>query len=99
MNPWLFVVVLVGAISACATSFQGSAHFPGGAGACAQRCSADGLEMGGFIYMGEYSSGCVCEPPGSTTSPAPSASVAAAAGVMDQMRRQERQANATIIAR
>ena len=50
-------------LAACATSFTGEAHFPGGAGGCAATCQAQGLEMSGFIYSGEFSSACVCRPP------------------------------------
>lgn len=50
-------------LAACATSFTGEAHFPGGVGGCAATCQAQGLEMSGFIYSGEFSSACVCRPP------------------------------------
>jgi hypothetical protein len=47
--------------------------------------------MSGLVYMGEYSSACVCEAPGHTANGgAASASASAAAvGVIMQMRKQE----------
>lgn len=84
----------------CATSFTGDAHFPGGARSCYARCQADALPMAGFVHMGEYSTACVCGPPGP---PAPAiasaagtsaAAGAAAVGVVMQMRRQQQQQQA-----
>lgn len=78
-------------LSACATSFQGKPHFEGGRASCQQKCSLQGLEMAGLVYMGEYSSACVCEMPGShkhAARGATSATTAAAVGVMLQMRAQ-----------
>ena len=46
----------------CATSFTGSAHFPGGPLGCAATCERDGMTMGAFVHAGEYSTACVCEP-------------------------------------
>ena len=48
----------------CATSFTGSAHIEGGRQACESRCRGQGMETAGMVYMGEYSSACVCEVPG-----------------------------------
>jgi hypothetical protein len=79
-------------LAGCATSFTGDAHFPGGARGCYSKCQADGLQMASFVYMGEYSSGCVCSPPGQATAqPAAAATGAAAVGVVMQMRRQAEQ--------
>jgi len=55
-----FAFVLVAA--GCATSFTGDAHYPGGARACFAKCASEQMQMSGFVYMGEYSSACVCEP-------------------------------------
>ena len=44
----------------CQTQFYGSAMFPGGPEGCWKQCEEDGMEMGSFVYVGEYSSGCVC---------------------------------------
>ena len=81
--------------SACATSFQGEAHFPGGPKGCFDRCAADGLVMQSYVFVGEYTSGCVCslklrkaesEQPQADAS---AASSAAAVGVITQMRNAE----------
>lgn len=83
-------------LAGCATSFTGSAHIEGGRAACEQKCAGQGLAMTGLVYMGEYSSACVCEVPGrgaTASNSGGSASVAGGtAGVMMQMQReQERQ--------
>jgi len=46
--------------SGCTTQFYGEPMFPGGARGCWDKCHGEGLEMSAFVYMGEYSSGCVC---------------------------------------
>ncbi|HET8939987.1 MAG TPA: hypothetical protein VFN67_41385, partial [Polyangiales bacterium] len=75
-------------LSGCATSFQGGAHFPGGRGACQHKCGLQGLSMAGLVYMGEYSSACLCEVPSSDKSASLSsgATGGAAVAVMTQMQ-------------
>lgn len=65
MRSILIILALpaVLALAACATTFTGDPHFPGGANGCAATCQQAGLEMSGFIYSGEFSSSCVCRPP------------------------------------
>jgi len=58
LSSCAFVLVASG----CATSFTGDAHYPGGARACFAKCASEQMQMSGFVYMGEYSSACVCEP-------------------------------------
>jgi hypothetical protein len=90
------------AIAGCATSFQGEAKFPGGPRACYKRCAAAGLEMSSFVYVGEYSTGCVCGLKASMRTANTSqderdvtaATSAAAVGVVLQMRRAQAQAAA-----
>ena len=83
------------AVAGCATSFQGEAKFPGGPRACFKRCKAAGLEMSSFVYVGEYSTGCVCGLKASMRSASASerdataATSAAAVGVVLQMRRAQ----------
>ncbi len=88
-------------VSGCATSFMGSAYFEGGRGACEKKCAAGGLQMTGMVYMGEYSSACVCELPRPAAAPsgavAPAASGAAAVGVIMQMRRAEEAQNRSMM--
>lgn len=50
----------------CATSFTGAAHIEGGRPACERKCAGQGMELEGMVYMGEYSSACVCRAPGRT---------------------------------
>jgi len=90
MRSWLLGVL--GFVLGCQTQFTGSAHVS--VTECQARCTADGMQMAGMVYMGEYSSACVCElsgaAPASPTSVAPGA-VGAVAGVMMQMRRAHQQ--------
>lgn len=92
------MVVLVLALVGCRTEFYGSPHID--PGTCQQKCASARLEMVGMVYMGEYSSACVCEIPRQAPMPAPgpapgmsptaSAAVSGAtAAVMNQMRRDE----------
>ncbi len=45
-----------------ATTFTGSAYFPGGAQGCHDKCQQDGMEMSGFVQSGEFATSCVCRP-------------------------------------
>lgn len=95
----LCTLLSLGTLAGCATNFTGSAHIEGGRAACEQKCAGQGLAMTGLVYMGEYSSACVCEVPGRATAGGlgGQASVAGGtAGVMMQMQReQERQQQAS----
>ncbi|MBL4637448.1 MAG: hypothetical protein JKY56_26565 [Kofleriaceae bacterium] len=75
------------------TSFKGDAHFPGGPNACFEMCKSGGMEMDSYIFVGEYSSGCVCRPVRisgqQTSSQSRAGSTAAAAGVIAQTRIEE----------
>jgi len=51
----------------CATTFTGSAHIDGRP-ACEHQCRSEGMELAGMVYMGEYSSACVCQVPGQSAS-------------------------------
>lgn len=82
-------------LSGCATNFTGSAHIEGGRAGCEHHCSADGLHMSALVYMGEYSSACVCEVPhtaahgGAPAASASAASTATAVAVITQMAQQQ----------
>lgn len=86
----LAVLAFLGLLTACQTNFVGDPHID--AATCARKCAQDQLTMAGIVYMGEYSSACVCEarrtPPGSPALSAAGA-MGAAAGVMMQMQRQQ----------
>jgi hypothetical protein len=60
--------ILVGSMclsmAGCATSFTGSPHVENGRSGCETKCRGQGMEIVGMVYMGEYSSACVCSVPG-----------------------------------
>ncbi len=45
----------------CQTTFTGDPHID--PGECQAKCQATRMEMAGMVYMGEYSSACLCEVP------------------------------------
>lgn len=90
----LLVAVLFSA--ACKTEFYGSAHID--PSACQLKCDDAHLEMQGMVYMGEYSSACICGVPRPASPPASAAAGAvtgAVAGVVMQMRYVAQQNDAT----
>lgn len=84
----------------CATSFTGSPHVENGRSGCEEKCKGVGMKVAGMVYMGEYSSACVCEVPGGTAGHAQflvastGAIAGAGAGVAMQMQRQAQQSRA-----
>jgi hypothetical protein len=97
MTRWLtrlFGLALMLGLSACATSFTGSAHVDNGRSGCEAKCKGEGMELAGMVYMGEYSDACVCAVPGKSASArhdllASAAVAGGASGVVMQMRRNE----------
>lgn len=93
MCKWLVPLVLL-SLTACATEFLGEAHYVGGPSACVRNCRKEHMEMDSFVFMGEYSSACVCRLVRRETQSAQhddtrsSGSVGAVAGVMTQIRAQ-----------
>jgi hypothetical protein len=85
---------------ACATSFEGSAKFPGGARGCFQRCLSQEMEMASFVFVGEFSTACACQPrraegnAASQSDAVSAAVVAATAGVELERRRMAQAAQA-----
>jgi hypothetical protein len=67
MRSLLLAIAMLSA-TGCQTQFVGNAHID--PGTCQARCTADHLEMAGMVYMGDYSSACICEVPRSEA-PAP----------------------------
>jgi hypothetical protein len=45
----------------CQTTFTGDPHID--PGQCQAKCQSNRMEMAGMVYMGEYSSACLCEVP------------------------------------
>lgn len=93
MTKCLLMILCV-LVAGCATTFQGEAHIPGGARGCYERCLADNMEMDSYVYMGEYSTACVCRMKGvaSGASQSSAAHGGAAVGVVLQQQRQQQQA-------
>ena len=91
------VMVLGLALSGCATSFTGSAHVENDARGCEAKCKSRGMDLAGMVFMGEYTSGCVCGVPGKSASSrtllvaSAEGAGGSAAGVMMQMQRQQQQ--------
>ena len=78
--PWLLIA------GGCVTSFTGSAQVAGGRPGCERKCRSIGLEMQAFVFMGEYSTACVCDTPGRAEHAGAAAATAAVVGVMTQMQ-------------
>jgi len=85
----------------CQTTFTGDPHID--PGQCQAKCQENHLQMAGMVYMGEYSSACLCEVP-KPPQGAPGSAVStlllgdagaggAAAGVIMQMRRAQERRN------
>jgi hypothetical protein len=92
--------VILAALSlvGCATSFTGNAHVENGRAGCEEKCKGQGMQVAGMVYMGEYSSACVCEVPHGSASSSrrefllgSAGSSGGAVGVMVQTRRQQQQ--------
>jgi hypothetical protein len=59
-------------LSGCPTSFSGNAHIVNGRVGCEQKCKQSKLRMSALVFLGEYSSACVCElPPPKASSETP----------------------------
>ena len=97
---WLAALALCACLPGCRTNFTGSPQYPGGAPACFRQCAAENMRMAQFVYVGAYSSACVCEIVPIPTSGARAATfdqrsgasgatTAAAVGVMTQMQDDE----------
>jgi outer membrane lipoprotein SlyB len=84
-------------LAGCATSFTGSPHVEDGRAGCDKKCRGQGMETAGMVYMGEYSSACVCAVPGQHASrgrilvAAAGAAAGAVAGVEMQRQRAQQQ--------
>jgi hypothetical protein len=97
------IAIIAASVLGCATSFTGSAHIEGGRNGCEAKCRGQGMQIAGMVYMGEYSSACVCEVPRSSGSgerreilASAAGASGAAAGVVMQMERQRQQQQMTM---
>jgi hypothetical protein len=93
---------IIFAISGCATSFTGDPHIENGRSGCEAKCKGQGMALAGMVFMGEYTSGCVCTVPGQSAmagqqlmAAAQAGAGAGSAGVVMQMRRQASQQRTT----
>lgn len=88
--PLFALGIILGA--GCATTFVGDAHF-GGPRKCFKECRRQNMNMAGYVYLGRYSSACICEVKGGGTrrraviNSSTGAVGGTAAGVIMQMRR------------
>jgi hypothetical protein len=82
-------------LGSCATAFMGSPHVENGRAGCEAKCSGQGMAVAGMVYMGEYSSACVCQVPGGGGSRASllegAAGAAGGAAVAVEMQRRQQQ--------
>jgi hypothetical protein len=85
-------------LSGCATTFTGDPHIESGRSGCESKCSGQGMALAGMVFMGEYTSGCICAAPGQGArvreqllAGAGASAGAAGAGVAMQMQRQAQQ--------
>lgn len=95
MRNLLIGLLLLGSGIGCNTQFIGDAHIS--PAACQTRCAQSNLQMAGMVYMGEYSSACICEvgKAGAPAGVAVAGALGAAPGVIMQMQREQAQAGAT----
>lgn len=94
MRDLLTGLLLLGFSVGCNTQFTGDPHIS--PAACQARCAQSNLQMAGMVYMGEYSSACICEvgKAGVPAGVAVAGALGAAPGVILQMQREQAQAAA-----
>ena len=61
-----FLLVCAMLFGCTRTSFNGSAFVENDRTGCEAKCRGQGMAVAGLVYMGEYSSACVCEVPRAT---------------------------------
>jgi hypothetical protein len=94
----LALLTIAVSVGGCATSFTGDPHIENGRAGCEAKCKGQGMALAGMVFMGEYTSGCVCTVPGQSASvggrlyaAAQAGATAGSAGVVMQMRRAQQQ--------
>jgi len=98
MAKKLIAAMLFLALGGCQTSFTGSPHVENGRAGCEAKCRGQGMDIAGLVFMGEYSSACVCSVPGHGAKSrammvATAAGGAGAVGVVMQMRQNDENRN------
>src|SRR5260370_24250193 len=106
MIRWTAVTSLALGLAGCATSFTGNAHVENGRAGCEEKCRGQGMQIAGMVYMGEYSSACVCEVPHGSASGrrdmlvgSAAGASGAAAGVSMPLSRHQHQQHTTFVIR
>jgi hypothetical protein len=96
MLKFIGLVLVSVAATGCATGYAGSAHVSGRT-ACEAKCKEQGMALSGMVFMGDYTSGCVCTMPGQAASAhqhivaiAEAAAAAGGTGVTYERKREER---------
>ena len=95
MRKLVIGLFVLGLGAGCQTNFTGAAHIS--TQACQRKCAQDNLQMAGMVYMGEYSSACLCgvaNPAGAPVGLAVAGAISASPAVVTQMRRTQNQAQA-----
>jgi hypothetical protein len=92
------ILAIAVGLGGCATSFTGDPHIENGRSGCEAKCKGQGMALAGMVFMGEYTSGCVCAVPGQSASvggqlfaASQAGAAAGSAGVVMQMRRAQQQ--------
>ncbi len=88
------LIVALFFVVGCQTRFEGDPHVS--PAACQQKCASVNMRVSGMVFMGEYSSACLCEVANAqpSTAAAGAAAVGGAVGVVMQTRNaQANQAN------
>ncbi len=74
----------------CTTSFTGAPFVEGGRPGCERKCASVGLAMAAFVFMGEYSTACICDIPQRAARADRAAAIGASvAGIAAQQRHAE----------
>ena len=99
MRSLSVMFVVLGAVAGCQTQFVGDPHIE--PITCQAKCREANLVMAGMVYLGQYSSACLCEVPRPAAAPVAaqtraggasgavalaSGALGAAVGVIMQMR-------------
>src|SRR5262245_23947721 len=67
MRSLLVLFVVLGAVAGCQTQFVGDPHIE--PITCQAKCREANLVMVGMVYLGQYSSACLCEVPRPAAAP------------------------------
>ena len=83
----VFCLLALG-LGGCPTTFSGNSYVVGGRPGCEKMCKKSKMRMSGMVFLGEYSSACICEvipKPAEQTAPEPTAAVGAVGAAVASM--------------